>query len=105
MKRLGLDQKIGLGRSGDLAFAVLRRMKFLRGTPLDVFGNTAHRKMERGLVDEYQQIVDQALADLRPETYDKAVQLAELPDMIRGYETVKEANVEKFRQLAKDILG
>lgn len=105
MKRLGLDQKIGLGRSGDLAFAVLRRMKFLRGTPLDVFGNTAHRKMERGLVDEYQQIVEQALADLRPETYDKAVQLAELPDMIRGYETVKEANVEKFRQLAKDILG
>ncbi|HAX05083.1 MAG TPA: 2-oxoacid ferredoxin oxidoreductase, partial [Acidimicrobiaceae bacterium] len=105
MKRLGLDQKIGLGRSGDLAFAVLRRMKFLRGTPLDVFGNTAHRKMERGLVDEYQEIIDHALADLRPETYDRAVQLAELPDMIRGYETVKEANVERFRQLAKEILG
>ena len=105
MKRLGLDQKIGLGRSGDLAFAVLRRMKFLRGTPLDVFGNTAHRKMERGLVDEYQEIIDHALADLRPETYDRAVQLAELPDMIRGYETVKEANVERFRQVAKEILG
>ena len=105
MKRLGLEQKIGLGRSGDVAFAVLRRMKFLRGTPLDVFGNTAHRKMERGLIDEYQEMIDQALADLRPETYDRAVQLAELPDMIRGYEGVKEANVERFRQAANEILS
>ena len=105
MRRLGLEQKIGLGRSGDVAFAVLRRMKFLRGTPLDVFGNTAHRKMERGLIDEYQEMIDQALADLRPETYDRAVQLAELPDMIRGYEGVKEANVERFRQAANEILS
>jgi indolepyruvate ferredoxin oxidoreductase len=105
MRRLGLDQKIGLGRSGDLAFAVLRRMKFLRGTPLDVFGNTAHRKIERGLVDEYQELIDRALTDLGPATYGRAVELAELPDVIRGYEGVKEANVEKFRQLAKEILG
>ncbi|HJM00231.1 MAG TPA: DUF6537 domain-containing protein, partial [Acidimicrobiales bacterium] len=105
MRRLGLEQKIGLGRSGDVAFALLRRMKFLRGTPLDVFGNTAHRKMERGLIDEYQEMIDQALTDLRPETYDRAVQLAELPDMIRGYEGVKEANVERFRQAANEILS
>ena len=105
MRRLGLDQKIGLGRSGDFAFAVLRRMKFLRGTPLDVFGNTAHRKIERGLVDEYQELIDRVLIDLSPATYGRAVELAELPDVIRGYEGVKEANVEKFRQLAKEILG
>jgi indolepyruvate ferredoxin oxidoreductase len=80
-------------------------MKFLRGTPLDVFGNTAHRKMERGLINEYQEMIDQALTDLRPETYDRAVQLAELPDMIRGYEGVKEANVERFRQAANEILS
>ena len=105
MRRLGLEQKIGLGRSGDVAFALLRRMKFLRGTPLDIFGNTAHRKMERDLINEYQEMIDQALTDLRPETYDRAVQLAELPDMIRGYEEIKEANVEKFRQAANEILS
>jgi hypothetical protein len=80
-------------------------MKFLRGTPLDVFGNTAHRKMERDLIGEYEEMIDQALTDLRPETYDRAVQLAELPDMIRGYEGIKEANVEKFRQAANEILS
>ncbi|MEC7915556.1 MAG: indolepyruvate ferredoxin oxidoreductase family protein [Actinomycetota bacterium] len=105
MRRLGLDQKIGLGRSGDVAFAVLRRMKFLRGTPLDIFGNTTHRKMERGLINEYQTMIDSVIADLRPESYDKALRIAELPDMIRGYEGVKEANVERFRQAADEILG
>jgi indolepyruvate ferredoxin oxidoreductase len=105
MKRLGLEQKIGLGRSGDVAFAVLRRMKFLRGTPLDIFGNTAHRKMERGLVDEYQGMIEAVVADLHLDSYDKALRIAELPDMIRGYEGVKEANVEKFRQAAKEILN
>jgi indolepyruvate ferredoxin oxidoreductase len=72
---------------------------------LDVFGNTTHRKMERGLIGEYQAMIDQALTDLRPETYDRAVQLAELPDMIRGYEGIKEANVERFRQAANEILS
>ena len=105
MRRLGMDQKIGLGRSGDLAFALLRRMKFLRGSPLDLFGNTAHRKMERALTDEYLDMIETLIVDLRPETYDKAVAVAELPDIIRGYEGVKEANVEKFRQAAQELLG
>jgi len=105
MRRLGLDQKIGLGLSGDVAFGLLRRMKFLRGTPLDLFGSTTHRKMERALVGEYQEMIEQMLTDLRPETYDKALEVAELPDMIRGYEGIKEANVEKFRQAAKGLVG
>ena len=105
MRRMGLEKKIGLGRSGDVAFAALRRLKFLRGTPLDLFGNTAHRKMERGLIDEYQQMIDQAISVLSRDSYDRAVAIAELPDMIRGYEEIKEANVEKFREAAKDLLG
>ena len=105
MRRMGLEKKIGLGRSGDDAFAALRRLKFLRGTPLDLFGNTAHRKMERGLIDEYQQMIDQAISVLSRDSYDRAVAIAELPDMIRGYEEIKEANVEKFREAAKDLLG
>ena len=80
-------------------------MKFLRGTPLDLFGSTAHRKMERALVAEYQQMNEQLLTDLSPENYDKALEAAELPDMIRGYEEIKEANVEKFRQAAKALIG
>jgi indolepyruvate ferredoxin oxidoreductase len=70
-----------------------------------LFGNTAHRKMERALVGEYQEMIEQLLTDLRPETYDRALEVAELPDMIRGYEEIKEANVEKFRQAAKALIG
>ena len=61
--------------------------------------------MERGLIDEYQQMIDQAISVLSRDSYDRAVAIAELPDMIRGYEEIKEANVEKFREAAKDLLG
>ena len=61
--------------------------------------------MERGLIDEYQQMIDQAISVLSRDSNDRAVAIAELPDMIRGYEEIKEANVEKFREAAKDLLG
>ena len=80
-------------------------MKFLLGTHLDIFGNTDHRKMERGLVNEYQTMIEAVVDGLHTDSYDKALRVAELPDMIRGYEGVKEANVEKFRQAAKEILN
>ena len=50
-------------------------------------------------------MIDQAISVLSRDSYDRAVAIAELPDMIRGYEEIKEANVEKFREAAKDLLG
>jgi len=61
--------------------------------------------MERGLVNEYQTMIEAVVDGLHTDRYDKALRVAELPDMIRGYEGVKEANVEKFRQAAKEILN
>ncbi len=61
--------------------------------------------MERGLVNEYQTMIEAVVDGLHTDSYDKALRVAELPDMIRGYEGVKEANVEKFRQAAKEILN
>ena len=103
MRRMGMDKKIGLGRSGDMAFAVLSRMKRFRGGALDLFGRTAHRKMERELIDEYRAMIERALATLSPgddAAYARAVEIAKLPDIIRGYEDIKEANVDRFRQAA-----
>ena len=104
MRRFGYDSKIGLGRSGEMAFAALTRMKRLRGTPLDVFGRTAHRRMERELIDEYEAMIDRVVADLGPETYDRAVEVAELPDIVRGYEGIKEDNIAEFRSEAQRLL-
>jgi indolepyruvate ferredoxin oxidoreductase len=105
MRRLGYDSKIGLGRSGEVAFAALARMKRLRGTSLDVFGRTKHRRMERELIGEYESMIDQVIADLSPGSYDRAVEVAELPDIVRGYEAIKEANIAQFRAEAQRLLG
>ena len=106
MRRMGVQRKIGLGRSGDVAFAVLARMKGLRGGALDVFGKTAHRRMERELIDEYRGMISRTLDTLArgdDAAYARAVEIAELPDMIRGYEDIKEANVERFRARAAEL--
>ncbi|MFV0526762.1 MAG: indolepyruvate ferredoxin oxidoreductase family protein [Acidimicrobiales bacterium] len=105
MRRLGRDEKIGLGRSGDIAFAGLARMKRLRGTRYDPFGMTAHRRMERELITEYQATIDRLLGGLSGENYDRAVEVAELPDMIRGYEDIKEANVVAYRQRMAELMA
>jgi indolepyruvate ferredoxin oxidoreductase len=62
-----------------------------------VFGRAEVRRVERALVGEYRALVDKAIAGLSAESYEKAVKLAALPDLIRGYEDIKLRNVEKFR--------
>jgi len=104
-RRLGLDSKIGLGRSGEVAFAALERMKRLRGTSMDPFGRTKHRRLERALIGEYEAMIEQVLADLSAETYDHAVEVAELPDIVRGYEQIKEDNIATFRAEAERLLS
>ena len=68
-------------------------MKGLRGTAFDVFGYARVRREERALIGEYRALVERALAALAPATHDAAVALADLPDMIRGYEDIKLDNV------------
>jgi indolepyruvate ferredoxin oxidoreductase len=79
--------------------------KRFRGTSLDVFGRTPHRRQERALIGEYEQMVGEALALLRPETHALAVQLASLPEQIRGFDTVKDASIETARAEAERLLG
>ncbi|MCP3989343.1 MAG: indolepyruvate ferredoxin oxidoreductase family protein [Actinomycetia bacterium] len=105
IRRFGYDSKIGLGRSGEGAFAALSRMKRLRGTAMDPFGRTKHRQMERELIGEYEAMIDQVLDGLSADDYDRAVEVAELPDMIRGYESIKEANVALFRARANELMA
>ena len=55
------------------------------------------RRVERALIGEYRALVDKALVGLSPESHARAVKLANLPDVIRGYEDIKLRNVQKFR--------
>jgi indolepyruvate ferredoxin oxidoreductase len=71
-------------------------MHRLRGTPFDVFGYTNVRRTERALIGQYRALIEQALGELTQDNYELAVKLASLPDIIRGYEDIKLANVDRF---------
>jgi indolepyruvate ferredoxin oxidoreductase len=74
------------------AFRVVARLRRLRGTPFDIFGRTAERRMERRLIADYEATLDEILASLTPASHAPAVALADLPAEIRGFGHVKEQN-------------
>lgn len=104
LRALGLRRKLAFGPWIRPAFAVLHRLRRLRGTPLDPFGHTRVRRTERALPGEYRALVGDALAALRPETLAQVVALAELPDVVRGYEEIKLRGVATFRERAAEGL-
>ena len=92
LRALGLKHKVSLGPWFRPAFATLVAMRRLRGTRLDPFGRTEVRRTERALITEYREVIEQLLAGLTEGNHDLAVQIAALPDMVRGYEDIKLAN-------------
>jgi indolepyruvate ferredoxin oxidoreductase len=78
-------------------FKLLARLKGLRGTPLDLFGRTGERRSERALIAKYQQTVQELVAGLQPGNHALAVELAALPDRIRGFGHVKARNLAAVR--------
>ncbi|NBO18174.1 MAG: hypothetical protein EBV03_02920 [Proteobacteria bacterium] len=77
------------------AFRVLAKFKFLRGTAFDIFGFHADRRAERQLIADYEQDMALVLQKLSPGTHDICAELLALPEEIRGYGPVKEANLKK----------
>ena len=74
-------------------FKVLARMRRLRGTPLDPFGYSAERRMERALIRQYEADMTGILRDVTPQTVEIALEILGLPDQIRGFGPVKETSV------------
>jgi indolepyruvate ferredoxin oxidoreductase len=79
------------------AFGVLAKLKGLRGTAFDVFGHTEERKTERALIGEYKDSIEEVLASLNAERLALAVEIARLPEEIRGYGHVKERHLKAAR--------
>jgi indolepyruvate ferredoxin oxidoreductase len=85
------------------AFRLLAKLKFLRGTVLDPFGWSEERRGERRLIAEYEVLVAEILADLGPANHEIAVELASLPDKIRGFGHVKAANLAAAKQCETEL--
>jgi indolepyruvate ferredoxin oxidoreductase len=91
----GRPKKIAFGGwMLDAAFPMLAKLKGLRGTPLDIFGYTAERKMERGLIRDYEAGVAKLVGGLSAERLPLSVQIASIPEAIRGFGHIKEASVK-----------
>ena len=84
---------------------MMSKFKRLRGTPLDVFGYTAERKMERALIRQYEADIAEVLPLLTDRTRDAIVALAELPLQIRGFGPVKQANEVKAAKRREELLS
>jgi indolepyruvate ferredoxin oxidoreductase len=87
------------------AFSVLAKFKGLRGGPLDIFGYTAERKMERALIKEYRATVGGLLPKLTADNLARAVAIASIPEDIRGYGHVKERHLKAAKQKEAGLLA
>jgi len=104
LRRFGFAKKMQLGAWAKPLLRVLASLKSVRGTAFDIFGYSAHRRLERSLVGWYKDLVREALALRNSGNAAIAVELACLPDQIRGYEQIKEASITRVQQLAKEKL-
>jgi len=101
----GEPGKMRFGPWVGFLFKILSSLRGLRGTPLDIFGYTAERRTERALIREYEQTVEQLLAELSPQNHALAVQIASLPEEIRGYGHIKMKSVVAARKKRGELLA
>jgi indolepyruvate ferredoxin oxidoreductase len=100
----GRPRKMRFGGWMMTAFSLLAKLKGLRGTRLDPFGYTAERRLERQLITDYEQRLDEIAGLLRPQTHETAVALAELPEKIRGFGPIKLGSIEKAKARERELV-
>ncbi len=87
------------------ALGVLAGLKGLRGTALDPFGKTEERKTERALIQEYRASIDEVLKSLNARNLPLAVEIARIPEDIRGYGHVKERHLHAARAKWQNLMA
>ncbi len=103
--RRGELQKSRFGPWMLTAFRLLARLKGLRGTPFDPFGATAERRAERALITAYRADVQYLLGTLSAANHPLAVEIAHLPEPVKGYGHVKARNLAAMRQHRELLLA
>jgi indolepyruvate ferredoxin oxidoreductase len=101
----GEPEKQAYGRWMLGAFRLVARLKGLRGTRFDPFGRSVERKMERRLIEEYEAIVEELLGGLTAANHSTAVELASIPDRIRGFGPVKERFLRHAKAREAELLA
>jgi indolepyruvate ferredoxin oxidoreductase len=105
LRRFGVGRKLKLGPWFRGPLRVLAGMRFLRGTALDVFGMSRHRRLERSLVGWYKDLVRRVMERMDDGNVEAAVEVVALAGQIRGFESVKERSVEAVKKAAAEKLA
>jgi indolepyruvate ferredoxin oxidoreductase len=101
----GRIRKMTFGPWMMTAFKLLAKFKHLRGTALDVFGYSHERQLERQLIDDYRAAIESLLPTLSKDNHGLAVEIASLPEEIRGFGHVKDSAVKKTRAKWASLVG
>lgn len=106
LRALGMKRKLRIS-AGLLnpAFRVLVAMRHIRGRRLDIFGRDAVRREERRLISWYRDLVTDAISQLTLANRNAVVDIASLPEMIRGYESIKLRNIRQAEHHAEVLRG
>ncbi|MDP3699814.1 MAG: indolepyruvate ferredoxin oxidoreductase family protein, partial [Hylemonella sp.] len=97
--------KRSFGPAMGTVFRLLARLRGLRGTVFDPFGRSEERRTERALIAEYRACMDEVLAGLKAGNHAAALELARLPEQIRGYGHVKARHLAAVRPLWAERLA
>jgi len=100
----GLPRKTTFGPWMMRVFAVLAKLRGLRGTWADPFGRTAERRMERRLISDYEALLDEVIQRLDTETIAPSIALASLPADIRGFGHVKDRSIRQVEERRAELL-
>jgi indolepyruvate ferredoxin oxidoreductase len=87
------------------AFKLLARLRRLRGTAFDIFGYTRERRMERQLIVDYETIVRELATALTPDNHPLTIEIASLPEQIRGFGHIKQRNLERVKAHEAELLA
>jgi indolepyruvate ferredoxin oxidoreductase len=101
----GRPRKRGFGPWMLRVFAMLAKLRRLRGTAFDIFGRSAERRMERELIAQYEATIGEICASLSPATHRLAVEIARVPEHIRGFGHVKEDHLRKAKARESELIA
>ncbi len=101
LRAMGVDRKLRFTAKSHRAFTLLAKGKRLRGTAADPFGRAELRRIEREMIGEYVELLDTLVdglgRDPSQERFDRAVDIAELIDQVRGFEELKLRRIADYR--------
>jgi len=98
LRAAGLKHKMKLGPRTKPVLAALARSKRVRGTVADPFRWAAVRKLEREMIPEFEDAVRLLSTRLTAGNLPEAVEIASLPDQVRGYEHLKLDRATRYRE-------